>query len=168
MAEPPPAAPDPVTLAVLDNRLRAIVEEASEVGANRVLTRLGLSDPGAQDDIDELRELLRAWRDAGLPPVVVAVNMSATEFNQRTLVEEVQLVLADTGIDPQWLECARAHVQRQRSRAYAARAQVREQGVVEMQAGRRCRDGARLRREHGLIALGIETARGVFDVRRQR
>ncbi len=44
--------------------LRAIVEEASEVGANRVLTRLGLSDPGAQDDIDELRELLRAWRDA--------------------------------------------------------------------------------------------------------
>ena len=47
---------------------------------------------------------LRAWRDAGLPPVVVAVNMSATEFNQRTLVEEVQLVLADTGIDPQWLE----------------------------------------------------------------
>jgi len=44
--------------------LRAIVEEASEVGANRVLARLGLSDPGAQDDIDELRELLRAWRDA--------------------------------------------------------------------------------------------------------
>ena len=44
--------------------LRAIVEEASEVGANRVLARLGLGDPGAQDDIDELRELLRAWRDA--------------------------------------------------------------------------------------------------------
>lgn len=44
--------------------LRAIVEEASEVGANRVLDRLGLADPGAQDDIDELRELLRAWRDA--------------------------------------------------------------------------------------------------------
>jgi hypothetical protein len=44
--------------------LRAIVEEASEVGATRVLDRLGLSDAGAQDDIDELRELLRAWRDA--------------------------------------------------------------------------------------------------------
>jgi hypothetical protein len=44
--------------------LRAIVEEASEIGADRVLTRLGLADPGAQDDIDELRELLRAWRDA--------------------------------------------------------------------------------------------------------
>ena len=44
--------------------LRAIVEEASELGANRVLDRLGLGDPSAQEDIDELRELLGAWRDA--------------------------------------------------------------------------------------------------------
>ena len=44
--------------------LRAIVEEASEVGAARVLARIGLSDKSAQDDIDELRELLGAWRAA--------------------------------------------------------------------------------------------------------
>ena len=44
--------------------LRAIVEEASEVGANRVLARIGLGDTKAQDDIDELRELLGAWRAA--------------------------------------------------------------------------------------------------------
>ncbi|ROT96640.1 hypothetical protein EB810_01415 [Altererythrobacter sp. FM1] len=44
--------------------LRAMVEEASEAGAARALERLGLSDTGAQDDIDELRELLGAWRDA--------------------------------------------------------------------------------------------------------
>ena len=44
--------------------LRAIVEEASELGANRVLQRLGLNDAKAQDDIDELRELLGAWRAA--------------------------------------------------------------------------------------------------------
>lgn len=44
--------------------LRAIVEEASEVGAERVLTRLGLSDEGAPSDIEDLRELLGAWRDA--------------------------------------------------------------------------------------------------------
>ena len=44
--------------------LRAIVEESSEIGAGRVLAKLGLNDEGAQDDIDELRELLRAWRDA--------------------------------------------------------------------------------------------------------
>lgn len=44
--------------------LRAIVEEASELGANRVLVRLGLSDEKAHNDLDELRELLGAWRAA--------------------------------------------------------------------------------------------------------
>jgi len=44
--------------------LRAVVEEASELGASRVLTRMGLDDAGAHDDLAELRELLRAWRDA--------------------------------------------------------------------------------------------------------
>jgi len=44
--------------------LRAIVEEASELGADRVLTRIGLDDDNAQDDIDELRDLLEAWRVA--------------------------------------------------------------------------------------------------------
>ena len=46
------------------NTLRAIVEEATDGGAVRVLERLGLADPKAQNDLDELRELLRAWRDA--------------------------------------------------------------------------------------------------------
>ena len=44
--------------------LRAIVEESSELGANRVLNRLGLDDDNAPDDLDELRELLGAWRAA--------------------------------------------------------------------------------------------------------
>jgi len=44
--------------------LRAVVEESSELGAGRVLARLGLADESAQDDIDELRELLSAWRAA--------------------------------------------------------------------------------------------------------
>ena len=34
------------------------------MGAGRVLDRLGLGDKGAQQDIDELRELLGAWRAA--------------------------------------------------------------------------------------------------------
>ncbi len=44
--------------------LRAIVEEASEVGAERVLTRMGLNDAEAHEDLSELRQLLAAWRDA--------------------------------------------------------------------------------------------------------
>ena len=44
--------------------LRAIVEEASEMGSARTLARMGLDEAGATDDLKELRELLRAWRDA--------------------------------------------------------------------------------------------------------
>ena len=44
--------------------LRAVVEEASEIGAQRAMKRMGLADAEAHDDIDELRELLQAWRDA--------------------------------------------------------------------------------------------------------
>lgn len=44
--------------------LRAIIEEASELGAQRVLSRMGLADATAQSDLSELRQLLQAWRDA--------------------------------------------------------------------------------------------------------
>jgi hypothetical protein len=44
--------------------LRALVEEASELGARRALARLGLADAAARDDVSDLRQLLGAWRDA--------------------------------------------------------------------------------------------------------
>lgn len=44
--------------------LRALIEEASEIGAERALAALGLKDDNARRDMDALRELLRAWRDA--------------------------------------------------------------------------------------------------------
>lgn len=44
--------------------LRALVEEASGAGTRRALGALGLDDPRARRDMDELRELLSAWRDA--------------------------------------------------------------------------------------------------------
>jgi hypothetical protein len=44
--------------------LRALIEEASEVGADRALSALGLKDEHARRDMDDLRELLAAWRDA--------------------------------------------------------------------------------------------------------
>jgi anti-sigma-K factor RskA len=44
--------------------LRALAEEASELGAERALKLLGLGDQQARRDMDELRELLQAWRDA--------------------------------------------------------------------------------------------------------
>ncbi|GAA4005139.1 hypothetical protein GCM10022211_16690 [Sphingomonas humi] len=43
--------------------LQAMVEEASNAGARRALTSLGLEDERARRDMDELRELLGTWRD---------------------------------------------------------------------------------------------------------
>jgi hypothetical protein len=44
--------------------LRALAEESSQAGARRALGALGLDDERARRDMDDLRELLSAWRDA--------------------------------------------------------------------------------------------------------
>ena len=44
--------------------LRALAEESSQTGARRALAQLGLDDERARRDMDDLRELLSAWRDA--------------------------------------------------------------------------------------------------------
>lgn len=46
----------------------------------------------------------KAWQDAGLPPIRVAVNLSARQFRQADLVERVAASLAESGLAAQWLE----------------------------------------------------------------
>jgi EAL domain-containing protein (putative c-di-GMP-specific phosphodiesterase class I) len=46
----------------------------------------------------------KAWQDAGLKPVCVAVNLSARQFRQRDLIEVVTGILRETGLDPSYLE----------------------------------------------------------------
>lgn len=57
--------------------LRALVEEASQLGAARALQSIGLHDCSASADISELRELLRAWRDTKRSARAAAVNWLA-------------------------------------------------------------------------------------------
>lgn len=54
--------------------LRAVVEEASELGAKRMLAMIGLDDESAPHDVSELRELLQAWRDAKASARVAAIG----------------------------------------------------------------------------------------------
>ena len=44
------------------------------------------------------------WQDAGLPPVVMSVNLSARQFLQQDIVACVREVLQQTGLAPQFLE----------------------------------------------------------------
>ncbi|UOF89954.1 bifunctional diguanylate cyclase/phosphodiesterase [Fodinisporobacter ferrooxydans] len=44
------------------------------------------------------------WQDAGFPPLRVAVNLSARQFQKKNLVEVISKILAETGLEPRWLE----------------------------------------------------------------
>jgi hypothetical protein len=44
--------------------LRALIEEASDLGAARALERIGLSDASAGKDMRDVRALLDGWRAA--------------------------------------------------------------------------------------------------------
>lgn len=46
----------------------------------------------------------KAWQQAGLPPLRVAVNLSCQQFQQPNLVDTVVQVLRKTGLEPCWLE----------------------------------------------------------------
>lgn len=46
----------------------------------------------------------KAWQEAGLPPVIVAVNISSQELQHKDFVETAKLVLEETGLDSKWLE----------------------------------------------------------------
>jgi diguanylate cyclase (GGDEF)-like protein/PAS domain S-box-containing protein len=46
----------------------------------------------------------RAWQLAGLPPIRVAVNLSAQQFKQPRLMEMIKQILQETGLNPSALE----------------------------------------------------------------
>jgi EAL domain-containing protein (putative c-di-GMP-specific phosphodiesterase class I) len=45
-----------------------------------------------------------AWRQAGLPPIAIAVNTSALEFRDKIFLENTRATLGDTGLEPHYLE----------------------------------------------------------------
>ncbi len=46
----------------------------------------------------------RGWQEAGLPPLPVAVNISAVEFQDRHFLESVHSILEETRLEPRYLE----------------------------------------------------------------
>ncbi|MDK4740008.1 EAL domain-containing protein [Rhizobium sp. CNPSo 3464] len=46
----------------------------------------------------------KEWQKQGLPPVKIGVNMSARQFQEQGMTRQVAAALAESGLDPQWLE----------------------------------------------------------------
>jgi diguanylate cyclase (GGDEF)-like protein/PAS domain S-box-containing protein len=69
-----------------------------------VAEKCGLIIPIGQWVLREACRQTRAWLDAGLRPMHVAVNICALEFRNRHFLEGVRSILEDTGLEPRYLE----------------------------------------------------------------
>jgi len=64
----------------------------------------GLIIPLGEWILNEACRQNMAWQKVGLPPISIAVNMSAVQFRQQNLCQLISKVLSDTGLDPHYLE----------------------------------------------------------------
>jgi len=69
-----------------------------------VVESIGLSDALGNWVLQSACRHLRTWSDAGLPPVRLAVNLSAGQFGSPGLVNGISAALRAQRIDPSWLE----------------------------------------------------------------
>lgn len=64
----------------------------------------GLILPIGQWVLREACRQARAWLDAGLGPIPVAVNISTVEFRSKHFLEGIRAILLETGLEPHFLE----------------------------------------------------------------
>ena len=65
---------------------------------------MGLIAPLGEWVLETACRQTKAWQTQGLPPLRVAVNLSARQFEQKNLTERVSEILRDTNLDPKCLE----------------------------------------------------------------
>jgi diguanylate cyclase (GGDEF)-like protein/PAS domain S-box-containing protein len=64
----------------------------------------GLMLPIGKWVLREACQQAKAWQDAGLPPVEIAVNVSSVEFRNEEFLEGVSTILKETDLEPRYLE----------------------------------------------------------------
>jgi len=65
---------------------------------------IGLINPIGEWVLREACRQIRAWQDDGLPPLIVAVNVSPLQFRQAGFVDTVARALATSGLEARFLE----------------------------------------------------------------
>ncbi|MBW3587682.1 MAG: EAL domain-containing protein, partial [Cyanobacteria bacterium 0813] len=65
---------------------------------------MGLIAPLGEWVLETACRQTKAWQTQGLPPLRVAVNVSARQFEQKNLTERVRQILRETNLDPKCLE----------------------------------------------------------------
>jgi len=81
--------------------------------------------------IEEACRQNKSWQDAGFPHVRIAVNVSGYQLQQRDLLEQIEGILAHTGLEARWLELEITESVVMQNPEFAIRvlAQLRELGV---------------------------------------
>ena len=69
-----------------------------------VAEECGLIGPLSEWVMREACRQNKAWQDEGLPPARVSVNLSARQFQHHDIAKVVTQILAETGLEPQYLE----------------------------------------------------------------
>jgi diguanylate cyclase (GGDEF)-like protein len=69
-----------------------------------VLEDTGLIIPVGERVVSKVCAQIRAWQDAGIAPLPVAVNISARQFHQDRLDAVLARLLGESGVDPRLLE----------------------------------------------------------------
>jgi diguanylate cyclase (GGDEF)-like protein/PAS domain S-box-containing protein len=65
---------------------------------------IGLIGPLTERVLDTACRQHRMWQRAGLPPLRLSVNLSPTQFREGAVAALIENTLAETGLDPSWLE----------------------------------------------------------------
>ena len=64
----------------------------------------GLIIPMGRWALREACRQAKAWQDAGLPPIPIAVNVSALQFRTAGFLDDIQRFLQETGLPPRYLQ----------------------------------------------------------------
>lgn len=64
----------------------------------------GLIIPIGEWVIREACKQNKSWQNLGYPPLTISVNISVRQLEQTNLLGTIQQILAETELDPQWLE----------------------------------------------------------------